>query len=186
MILGFSGTFSAGKDMLADHLQEKFGLMHISTGDIVREIAQAQRGSVERPVLVEVANELRKTYGGSILVQRAVDRYHNSIRNYAGVIITGVRSLGEAKAIKELGGKLVFIDAPIELRYSRMVSRNRDSEATLSLEQFKAGEQKELNSGLTDADFNIAKIFEIADIKLDNSGTPELFFANAEKSLQLV
>lgn len=186
MIIGLSGTFAAGKDVLANNLQDKFGLMHMSTGDIVREIAQMEKGSTERPVLQEVATELRQTYGGGILVQRAIDRYHNSIRTYAGVVITGIRSLGEAKEVKALDGKLVFIDAPIELRYQRMQERQRDQEAGLSFEEFKQREKKELNSGLSDADFNISKLKEIADITLENSGTLEDFYAQAEKSLQLV
>lgn len=186
MILGLSGSISAGKDMLADHLQEKFGLMHISLGDIVREIAQAQHGSIERPILNKVATELRQTYGGSVLVERAIDRYHNSIRNYPGLVITGVRSLGELNAIKEQGGKIVYVDAPIEVRHKRNQDRQRDEEAKLTLEQFKAREETELYSGISDKDFNITKIGEMADIKLNNTGTPEEFYDIAEKALELV
>jgi dephospho-CoA kinase len=186
MILGLSGTISAGKDMLADHLQEKFGLMHISTADMVREIAMAQSGSIERPVLYDTAYNLRKTYGSAVLVERAIDRYHNSIRNYAGVIISDLRSAGEAKKIQELGGKLVFVDAPIELRYQRMVGRLRDGEAKQSFEDFKKNEDKELTSGMSDTDFNLTKIGEMADIRLQNSATPEEFYSTAEKALQLV
>jgi dephospho-CoA kinase len=183
MIIGLSGTLSSGKDTLADHLQEKFGLMHISTGDIVREIAQVQRGSVERPVLYDVANELRHSYGGGVLVDRALDRYQNSIRTYAGVVITGIRSIAEAKAVKEKGGTIVFIDAPIEVRYARMQSRQRDGEARISLEAFIEREQKELTSGISDADFNITQIGQMADITLQNAGSLEEFFAAAEKAL---
>jgi dephospho-CoA kinase len=185
MIIGFSGTFSSGKDMLAEHLQDRFGLMHISTGDIVREIAQQQRGSIERPVLHEVADELRRTYGGGVLVERALDRYHNSIRTYAGVVITGIRSLAEAKAIKDLGGQIVYIDAPLEVRYARMQARQRDGEARITLEAFKEREQAEMSSGISDADFNIEQISKMADITLQNNGTVEEFFAAAEKALSL-
>lgn len=185
MIIGLSGTLSGGKDTLADHLQEKFGLMHISTGDIVREIAQVQEGSIERPVLFDVANELRHKYGGGVLVEKALDRYHNSIRNYAGVVITGVRSLAEAKAIKDLGGTLVYIDAPVELRYARMQARQRDGEARITLDAFKEREAKEMSSGISDADFNIRQIGETADITIVNDTTPEAFFTAAEKALSL-
>jgi dephospho-CoA kinase len=185
MIIGFSGTFSSGKDILAEHLQEKFGLMHISTGDIVREIAQAQKGSIERPVLHEVADELRRTYGGGVLVERALDRYHNSIRNHAGVVVTGIRSLAEAKAIKNLGGQIVYIDAPLEVRYARMQARQRDGEARITLEAFRQRELTEMNSGISDADFNVQQIGNMADITLQNTGTIEEFFASAEKALSL-
>lgn len=185
MIVGVSGTFSSGKDTLAVHLQEKYGFMNISTGDIVREIATSERGSVERPILVEVANGLRHKYGGAILVEKALDRYHNSIRNYPGVIITGIRSLGEAKAIKSLGGTLVFVDAPIELRFSRMQKRQRDGESRITLDAFRQRESQEMHSGMTDADFNIAEIEKISDIKLNNNADLQTFFNNADKLLSL-
>lgn len=185
MIVGISGTFSSGKDTLAVHLQEKFGFMNVSTGDIVREIATAERGSVERPILAEVADGLRRKYGGAILVEKALDRYHNSIRNYPGVVITGIRSLGEAKAIKNLGGTLVYIDAPIEIRYERMQKRQRDGEARITLDAFRQRESQEMHGGTTDADFNIAEIEKIADTKILNSTDLQTFFDNANKLLSL-
>lgn len=186
MILGISGTLSSGKNSLAEYLEQKFGLMHISTADMIREIAQAQHGSIERPILYQTANDLRKTYGSAVLVERAIDRYHNSIRNYAGVIVSDLRSTGEANKIKELGGKVVFVDAPIELRYERMKARQRDGESLVSFEEFKQNEQKELTSGMSDSDFNLTKIGEMADVKLQNAGTPEEFYDTAEKALELV
>lgn len=183
MIVGISGSFSSGKDTLAKHLEEKYGFMSVSTGDIVREIAMAERGSTERPILHEVADELRHKYGGAILVERALDRYHNSIRNYAGVAITGIRSLGEAKSIKEIGGTLVFIDAPIEMRYKRMQSRQRDGETKISLQEFTKREEMELSTGMSDADFNLLEIEKIADIPLINMTSPEDFFKAADKAL---
>lgn len=183
MIIGISGSFSSGKDTLAKHLEQKYGFMEVNTGDIVREVAQAERGSIERPVLHEVADELRHKYGGGVLVERALDRYHNSIRNYAGVAIIGIRSLGEAKAIKAQGGTIVFVDAPIETRYARMQERSRDGEGTVSLEEFRQREADELSSGMSDADFNLAEIEKLADIRLVNSGTPEELFMAADKVL---
>jgi len=183
MIVGISGSFSSGKDTLAKHLEEKYGFMSVSTGDIVREIAMAERGSVERPILQVVADELRHKYGGAILVERALDRYHNSIRNYAGVAVTGIRSLGEAKAIKDLGGTLVFLDAPIELRYQRMQARRRDDEVKISLQEFTQREEAELASGRSDADFNLLEIEKIADVPLINMTSQEDFFKAADKAL---
>lgn len=183
MVVGVSGSFGSGKDILGVYLSEKYGFMNISTGDIVREIAQAERGSIERPVLFEVANELRHKYGGGVLVEKALDRYHNSIRNYAGVTITGIRSLGEVKAIKDLGGTVVFVDAPFEMRYQRILDLQRDAEIQISLEDFRAREELELSSGVSDADFNLAKIEKIADITLINDKTIEDFYKAADKAL---
>ena len=183
MIVGISGSFSSGKDTLAKHLTETYGFMGVNTGDIVREIAQVERGSIERPVLYEVADELRRKYGGGVLVERALDRYRNSIRNYPGCSIIGLRSLGEAKAIKEQGGTLVFVDAPIEVRYQRMVERARDGEKQISLEEFRQREEAELSTGMTDADFNLLEIEKIADVKLINDTTADVFLKQADSVL---
>jgi len=183
MIIGLTGTFSSGKDSLADYLQEKYGLMHISTGDIVREIAQDQKGSIERPVLLETANELRHSYGGGVLVERALDLYHNSIRTYAGAVITGIRTLSEAQVIKDKGGTIIYVDAPIEMRYKRMQDRARDGEARISLEAFEEREKREMSGTQTDTDAHILSIKEIADVSLQNTGTIDEFFDTAEKAL---
>jgi dephospho-CoA kinase len=118
-----------------------------------------------------------------VLVDRALDRYHNSIRTYAGAAITGLRSLGEVKAIKEQGGTVLFIDAPIEVRYARMVERKRDDEVSVTLEEFRQREAEELSSGSTDADFNLAEIEKIADVIVLNMTTPEEFFKLADNAL---
>lgn len=183
MIIGISGSFSSGKNTLAEHLASAYGFFEVDTADIVREIAQAERGSIERPILHEVADELRHKYGGGVLVERALDRYHNSIRNYPGCSIIGLRSLGEAKAIKEQGGTLVFVDAPIEIRYQRMVERARDDEKVVTLEEFRQREETELATGTTDADFNLLEIEKIADVKLVNDTTPETFIKQADSVL---
>jgi dephospho-CoA kinase len=183
MIIGLTGTFSSGKDMLAEHLQEKYGIMHISTGDIVREIAKDQKGSIERPVLLETANELRHTYGGGVLVERALDRYHNSIRTYAGVVITGIRTLAEAQVIKDKGGTIIYVDAPLEIRYKRMQDRARDGEARISLEAFEEREKHEMSGTQTDTDAHILSVKDVTDINLQNSGTVDEFFDTAEKAL---
>lgn len=183
MIVGVSGSFGSGKDVVGQYLAEKYGFMNVSTGDIVREIAQQQRGSIERPVLYEVANELRHQYGGGVLVDRAIDRYHNSIRNFAGVVISGIRSMGELKAVKAMDGTIVFVDAPFEIRYQRMIGRQRDAETQISLEEFRAREESEITSGASDADFNLGKIEIQADLKLINDSTIEDFYKLIDEAL---
>ncbi len=185
MIIGISGTFSSGQDTLGQYLQDNYGFLRVSTSDIVREVAKEQRYSIERPILVEVASELRRKYGGGILVQRALDRYHNSIQQYSGVVITGIRSLGEAKEIKTAGGVIVFTDAPFEDRYNRMKARARDAEATITTEEFKKREEQEASTGALDTDFNREKIREVADIFITNEATEAEFFEKAVQALKL-
>jgi dephospho-CoA kinase len=159
-LVGIAGSFASGKDTVAHRLAKDFGFTHVSTGDMVRAAAQRERGSVERPVLFEVANEHRHRDGAGVFVTHALE-------NPRPLVITGIRSLGEAKALKAAGGTLLFMDAPVEVRYERMKARHRDHEVELSLEQFHANEAKEWHAGETDADFNLRDIRNMADVVFD-------------------
>jgi len=170
MIFGICGTFASGQDTTGIILAKKYQLFFVSTSDIVRQFAQAERGSIERPVLKEVATELRQNYGGSILVDRALNTFKLS-DNHNGVVITGIRTLGEAKAIKNVGGKIIFTDAPVEVRYQRMVNRARDNEMNITINEFIDRELQEASTGASDADFNRNSIAKIADININNDRT---------------
>ena len=177
-LIGIAGSFASGKDTLAHALQADYGFTHVSTGDMVRDAAMRERGSIERPVLFEVANEHRHRDGAGVFVDHALNKPRP-------LVITGIRSLGEAKALKAAGGMLWFIDAPAEVRYQRMQARHRDAETELSLEEFEANEAKEWHAGNDDADFNLRDIKTMADFLLDSTVGKEEFIAHAEKLLNL-
>lgn len=161
-LIGISGTFASGKDTVAEFLVKDFGFTHASTGDMVRKVAMEKYGSIERPVLAKTATELRYENGAGALVLEA-------LKEQRPLVITGIRSLGEAKALKDAGGILLFVDAPLKVRYERVKSRSRDNETALTLDEFKANEEKELYAGPNDEDFNIRGIGEMADIKIENT-----------------
>lgn len=175
-IIGVAGTFASGKDLIAHYLSDHYGYTHPSTSELVRNVAMKERGSVERDVLHEVADAHRKQYGADVFVQIA-------LQSPRPTIITGLRSLGEAKAIKRAGGVLVFVDAPIELRYERMVQRDRDLESQISLEDFREREATELHAGDDDSDFNLTGIKAMADIQLDSSFGKQEYIDHALASL---
>jgi dephospho-CoA kinase len=160
-LIGISGTFASGKDTVAEFLVKDFGFTHVSTGDMVRKVAQEKYGSIERPVLAKTATELRYENGAGALVTEA-------LKEQRPLVVTGIRSLGEAKALKEAGGTLLFVDAPIKVRYERVMSRSRDNETALTLDEFRANEEKELYAGPNDEDFNIRGIGKMADVNVEN------------------
>lgn len=181
-IIGVTGTFASGKDTVAEVLEQEYNVLHVSTGDIVREKSMERHGSIERnPYLQETATYFRKEYGGDYFVREAYKRFLEVEDKYHAVVITGIRSLGEARAIHDLGGVLVQVIAPIEVRYERMVSRQRDQETKMTLEEFKASEANERTGGDDDASFNIDKIAEMADVTIENAGSFEEFKENIYK-----
>lgn len=161
-IIGIAGTFASGKDTIAHYLVDDFGYTHVSTSDMVRKVAQEKYGSIERPVLHTTAREFRYEHGAGAFVLEA-------LKESRPIVISGIRTLGEAKALLAAGGTLVYVDAPVETRYERVQSRSRDAEADLTLEEFKANEEKELYAGPNDEDFNIRGIKDLADIVVENT-----------------
>lgn len=177
-LIGISGTFASGKDTVAEFLVKDFGFTHVSTGDMVRNIALEKYGSIERPILHQTAKELRYESGAGALVIEA-------LKQDRPLVITGIRTLGEAKALKAAGGTLLFVDAPVAMRYERVMSRSRDNEAALTLEEFQANEEKELYGGPNDEDFNIRGIGEMADISVQNTLPLEQYVALVYRKLGL-
>ena len=183
-VIGIAGTFASGKDTVARHLVAKFGYTHISTGDILREETRRRYGSIERPLLHKFADELRHTEGAGALVERGLAAYRRDPQG-RGVLFTGLRSLGEAKAIKAAGGTMLFIDAPLEARYRRMQFRKRDNETMISLQDFKAREAAEWHEGDDDAAFNLRDLKATAYKVIENTGSRARFIQAAERALGL-
>ncbi len=178
-IIGLTGTFAGGKDTLAQYLQDSLSYNHASTSDILRRFAKEKYGSIERPVLNKTATELRQTRGAGVLAELA-------LQQKKPLIVSGIRSLGEAKAVKAAGGIIIFVDAPLEVRYARMQSRQRDSEAKISLQDFKLREEKEWHTGETDADFNIPGIKKMVDVLVENVATKDAFLEKAVHELAIL
>lgn len=184
IIIGLAGTFASGKDSLARELEEKYGICHISTGDIVRKFAMEKFGSIERPVLYKTANWLREKHGAGALSHMALQEYEIHKEQYPkGVCISGFRAWAEAEVIKDGGGIIVFTDAPQELRYQRSIKRARDNERLSSFEEFKKREASE-NGGVK-SEFSIAGIKPRADVVIDNDKNLEQFLFEAVNALKI-
>lgn len=184
MIIGLSGTFASGKDTLAHHLVATRNFLHVSTGDMIRAVAEAEYGNIERPTLFKTANETREKRGPGVFAELALEKYTEEQDKYDGVVISGVRSLGEADMIKKAGGKIVFVDAPIEIRYQRIKDRHRSGEEKLSFEEFKASEeQEELQVHDNPYVQDITGVKELADIIVFNVDDVQAYLADAEQKL---
>lgn len=185
-IIGLSGTFASGKDTLAHHLINAHDFYHVSTGDLVRAVAMELHGNTERPTLVSTANQLRAERGSGVLVELALEAFKDKQNLYKGLVISGIRSLGEAEALKNSGGQLIFIDAPVEKRYQWAMARMRANEHKLTFKEFQASEEAEMHSARSsDTAQNIAAVKELANINIQNTGTIEEFVASASQQLGL-
>jgi dephospho-CoA kinase len=176
-LIGLAGTAGAGKDTAADILSRMFNMQNLSSGDVVRALTRHvyRLDPTFNPVrdqLYEVANYLRTEINPATTVKVCI--LQAQVLQLDKAIISGLRSMGEAQAIRDAGGIIVAVDADPRVRYERIYVRGRDAEAQKTMEEFLTQDAYE-NRGLSDQGpgRGISAIMESADLVIDNSGTLE-------------
>jgi dephospho-CoA kinase len=184
-LIGVAGTLGAGKDTAASIFTDNYGYIHLSTGDAIRSEAMSRFGRVDRDTLHQVANSLRVAQGAGVLCLKAIETYDSSVislKEGNGLVVSGIRAIAEAQVIKNRGGLLLFVDAPIEMRYARLLARNREGEITTSLEAFQAFEARELETA-SDTGQDINGVRKLSHLVLYNDGDRMQFTGQLEQIL---
>jgi dCMP deaminase len=175
MIVGITSFFGAGKDTVAEYLVKKKAFEHISLSDMVREEVLRRGQKITRERLQNVANELRIKYGSSVLTMKALKKMLPE-KNY---VITSIRTKAEVEVLKEKKTfVLIFIDAPIEVRFSRIHARRREQDPQ-TLEDFKRVEGKELRGG--EGSQQLIECKKMANITLRNDFTIEALYKKLDR-----
>lgn len=185
-IIGIAGTILSGKDSLSDYLVEQYGFMHASTGDMLRAEKKKIHGDGKKGVLLRndpFANNLRAERGAGVLVELAYEDFRKT--NNTGLVVSGIRTVGEVEKLHELGGKLLFIDSDPKIRYQRGHDRKRDHQDTMTYEEFLAQEASE-HEGMDQKDksvINLPAVKKIADTVIYNDNDLEGFLNTADKAI---
>jgi len=168
MIIGVTGTLGAGKDTVAEYLEQK-GFIHFSLSDAIREECDNQGLPKDRDTLTSLANKLRATEGYDVLAKRIIKKIN--IENRKKYIITSIRNPKEAEYLKNQDNFVfVAVDAPIELRYERIKNRQREGDE-ISFEKFRLQEEREMEGG--EGKQNLAPLIKMADYTIINDGNIE-------------
>lgn len=178
MILGIAGTNASGKDTVSSYLIKK-GFIHYSHSDILREDLRKQGIEVIRENLQKYGNEIRAKYGSDILTRRLKEKLQKG-KNY---VITSIRNEAEVKSWQKLKDfKLVWVDAPIELRFKRSISRPKTGESVneQTFEDFKKLEEKEWDSDDPNKQ-QLKKCKELASETIINDSALENFHKKIDK-----
>jgi dephospho-CoA kinase len=164
-ILGVMGPIASGKDTLAEHLKKKYSFKQIGFGDILRAQAKKRKIAPLRKNLRVLQKQLREKYGDCYLENRAEEIILKS--KHRKFILSGLRIASEsAEAKKQMGTKIILVDADPFIRFERAKKRNRHGDAK-TFERFKKEEKKEWKI------FNFSKTFKLADYVIHNEGTVE-------------
>ena len=167
MIIGLTGTIAAGKEIIADYFKNK-DFAYFSLSHVVREEATKLNIKHERKLLQDVGNMLRENYGNNALVLKLLDK----IESRKNVIIDSIRNTAEIEELKKLDDfYLISIDAPVDVRFKKSQSRNRESDPKI-YEQFLIDESRDREEDLENGQ-QVEKCIKMADFFIYNNSSLE-------------
>ena len=126
-----------------------------------------------RDNLIKLGNELRENFAPNYLAEQINKKINDMLNNNKSqnFVIDSIRNPFEVKELKKNRDfVLVGIDAPVELRFKRLLERNRLGDAK-TLEDFRQQEQRE--NLKSDTNQQLDATFGMANEIVLNSGTLE-------------
>ncbi|MEK7655252.1 MAG: AAA family ATPase [Patescibacteria group bacterium] len=166
LIIGLVGRKGSGKGTVAKILKEKYGASVYRFSDVLREILDLLFVEKSRENLVQLSEILRNEFGQDVLKLALLQKIRNDTS--ALIVMDGLRRLGDLEGLKDISNfQLVCVSVPPGIRYERLKARGENAgETTRTFESFM-----ELEKAPTEV--TIGPVEELADITLDNSGTPD-------------
>lgn len=171
MIIAFTGEKLAGKTTATNYLVEQCGASSFRFSQPLTDVLHRLDKENSRQNLVAIGEKLREIFGNDILGQILLTDLQRSTAKYN--VIDGLRYIEEYELLKTLPDfRLVYITAPIEVRYARTKGRSeKTDEAGMSLDTFKQKENDSTERGIVD-------LASLADVTIQNGGSLEEFYAS--------
>lgn len=169
MIVALTGQASCGKGVTSDLLVARGFTKAVLSASLSEKALEKGLDPKDRKVLQNLGDEAREKHGPGILVAWAIQR----ALDVGGelILLDGLRTVGEVKVLKEMGGILLAIEADPNDVISWCIGRGRQGDPRNEEEYWEM--YKRENSGVTDGEMNISKCKELADYTITNSGSIE-------------
>jgi dephospho-CoA kinase len=167
-VIGVVGEIGSGKDEVLKYLRDRYGVPYLSTGDIVRRMAQEEGVEGTRENLEAISKRCFTELGRGCFVRMAAQEIVK--RGWVVAGISGVRSPDDVAVMKEMFGSgfiLVRVDInDSKIRFERVRLRGERRDP-LTWEAFQEQDKNE------EQEFQISSAESLADYTIDNSGTLE-------------
>jgi len=179
VIIGFAGTYGAGKGEAVAFLRER-SFYPLSLSDVLREELRAQGLEETRERMIETGNALRAAGGQGVLAERLAT-YFEPNRNY---VIDSIRHPAEVQALRRADPhfKLVWIDADPKLRVERIKQRGRSGDPR-TLAELERLEGRELSSADPAAQ-QLHAVRDMADFTVRNEESLAVLHAALQEILE--
>lgn len=174
MIIGVTGEYAAGKDCVAEILQQ-MSFYHVSFSDFIREGLKKQKKEITRDSLIAYGNQLREEKGASILAKLALKQVKDG-ENY---VFTSIRNPAEVKELQKRNDfLLIYVTAPLKIRLTRLLQRSRENDPK-TIKELKEKEMLENSSKSTEQQLgNVAKM---AKVHLANNSSLKVLETKVER-----
>ncbi len=173
MIVGVAGPYAAGKGEVVRHLETR-GFEAHSLSDVIRRALAAQGRSETRERMIETGRARRAAHGPAVLAERLSARFESGGR----YVIDSIRHPAEVEALRSRSERfaLLWVDAPIALRFDRLRARGRPGDPR-DPEELAAFEARERGSVTPDGDAaaqQLDAVAALADHRVENEGDLEV------------
>ncbi len=178
--VGVAGVNGSGKTTLGAARQELADVPYADLSDFARDEARKLGlNPSERGVLGPIIERWAKEKGNpAFMAQVAFEGFEAQRLKAleAGIVLpegftaVSIRRPAEAQFIQNLGGALIWVDAPLEVRLKRINDRARDEGDIKTPEQFMAEEAKEMfaQDPSDPYQMNMSRVKEMADFTYEN------------------
>lgn len=165
-ILGLVGEKLAGKDEAAKYLVRQAGAFHIKFSHLLDEILRILDLPETRRNEIDLGLGLRRVFGPEVLYRALKKRTLESEADL--IVINGIRMDEQEKVRNELGARIIYITAPLKLRFQRYQSRHEKADdGKLAFEEFARQDREE------ETEKGIPELGKAAEFKIENTGSLE-------------
>jgi dephospho-CoA kinase len=162
--IGLVGTNGAGKSTACDYFKAK-GYTILSLSDALRDHLRQLNLPLDRDTLTNTSNTLKNEKGADILAKMV---FKLSQQYDTPIAFDSIRHPDELSFLKSQSIYFIGITAPIEIRYERIKSRNRETDH-VDFDTFQAQDLRELNGSSSGQ--NITHTLDLCDTILQNDSS---------------
>jgi len=177
-IIGLVGETGSGKDTFCGHL--KRNLKNVYVFRFSQSLTEALRiffDEVKKEDQQWLAICLRERFGNNILGE-AIKKKVRGIKK-GTIVLNGVRALEEAKMVRKLGGRMIYITAESRIRWQRVGKRGEKKDDSISYKKF-------LKIDKVKAEILISKIGKKSAFKIENNGSLKDFYEKIKPILKKI
>lgn len=174
-LIGLTGPNGAGKGEAAKYFVKK-SYEYFSLSDEIREELKKNGLEINRDNLIKKGNELRERFGPDILAKRVISKIKDK------AVIDSIRNPAEIEYFRKFEDFiLICIDAPVLLRFQRVMKRGKKESAD-NLYEFIKKEQQEMSN--RENSQQLLTCMKMADYTVINDGTIEELHRKLEKIIE--